>query len=126
MPARSRAPVGNEPVGHPRALPLHGVLASATSDAPLQGGHGVGLHDGPGRLRLHHHHLPEDLALAPFVAGFTRVFTMQRPGSTNFPAFFTCCALTSPKLVSSFMHSDFFSSVCAAKASAKPPMVIPC
>merc|ERR1719249_275025 len=66
---------------------------------------------------------PKTSLLPAFVAGFRRVFTMHRPGNTNFPAFFTCCAPTSPKLVSTFMQSDFFNSVCAANASASPPLV---
>merc|ERR1711972_365166 len=38
---------------------------SSDSDALLQGGHAVGLHNGLRGLRLDHHHLAEDLTLPP-------------------------------------------------------------
>merc|ERR1712039_901111 len=42
----------------------HAQTRSSDSDALLQSGHAVGLHNGLGRLGLHYHHLPEDLTLA--------------------------------------------------------------
>ena len=48
---------------------------------------------------------------------------LVQDGDQTIAAFFNSVAPTSPKLVSTFMHSDFFSSVCEAKASASPPLV---
>merc|ERR1719391_265603 len=67
---------------------------------------------------------PKTSRLPAFVAGFNRVFTMQSPGNTNLPAFFTSFVATPARLLITFMHSDFFSSVSEAKASAKPPLVM--
>merc|ERR1719391_1493437 len=67
---------------------------------------------------------PKTSRLPAFVAGFSRVFTMHSPGSTNLPAFFTSFVATPARLLITFMHSDFFSSVSEAKASAKPPLVM--
>merc|ERR1719428_440379 len=67
--------------------------------------------------------LPKTSRLPAFVAGFKRVFTMHKPGSTNFPTFFTCCVATSAKLVITLAHSDFFNSVSEAKASAMAPLL---
>ena len=70
------------------------------------------------------HIFPKISFLPAFVAGFTRVFTMHSPEIVNLPAFFSCVAATPPKLLITFMHSDLFSSVSEAKASAKPPLVM--
>merc|ERR1719291_655476 len=60
--------------------------------------------------------------LPAFVAGFLRVFTMTKPGMTNFPALFTCFAPMLARASRTLEHSDFFSSVSAARASAMPPL----
>merc|ERR1719396_89211 len=70
------------------------------------------------------HIFPKISLLPAFVAGFTRVFTMHSPGIVNLPAVFNCFAATPPRLLITFMHSDFFSSVSEARASAKAPLVM--
>merc|ERR1719291_1487395 len=60
--------------------------------------------------------------LPAFVAGFLRVFTMTKPGMTNFPAFFTCFAPMLARASRTLEQSDFFNSVSAARASAIPPL----
>merc|ERR1719291_137277 len=42
----------------------------------------------------------------------------------TFPALFTASVAMPPKLFNTFMHSDRFSSVCVAMASARPLFVI--
>merc|ERR1719291_686898 len=42
----------------------------------------------------------------------------------TFPELFTASVATSPKLFSTFMHSERFNSVSAASASARPLFVI--
>merc|ERR1719321_1761077 len=64
------------------------------------------------------HIFPKISFLPAFVAGFRRVFTMHSPGIVSLPAFFNCAVATPPKLLITFMHSDFFSSVSEAKAFA--------
>merc|ERR1719384_1376166 len=55
--------------------------------------------------------LPKTSLLPAFVAGFNRVLIIHKPGSTNFPAFFTSFAPISAKLFTAFAHTAFFSSV---------------
>merc|ERR1719262_1845923 len=68
--------------------------------------------------------LPKTSLLPALVAGLRRVFTMQMPGKTNFPALFTCSAAMPARLLTIFMHSDFLISVSVANASASPPLVM--
>merc|ERR1719321_414351 len=68
--------------------------------------------------------LPNIMRLPAFVAGFTRVFTVHTPGTTNFPAFFTCAWATSAKTPRIFEHSDFLRPVSVASASAMAPLVM--
>merc|ERR1712025_211507 len=65
--------------------------------------------------------LPNIMRLPAFVAGFTRVFTVHTPGTTNFPAFFTCAWATSAKTPRIFEHSDFLRPDSVASASAMAP-----
>merc|ERR1712151_1104350 len=67
--------------------------------------------------------LPNISRFPAFVAGFTRVFIIARPGMVTLPVFFTSLVTTSAKLVNTLAQSDFFSSVAVAKASAKPVFV---
>merc|ERR1719442_265503 len=60
--------------------------------------------------------------LPALVAGFLRVLIMTKPGMTNFPALFTCFAPRLARASRILEHSDFFSSVSAARASAIPPL----
>merc|ERR1711944_112678 len=96
----------------------------AHSDALLQGGHWVGLHSVLAGLAFTITTLPKTSLLPALVAGFKRVFTMQRPGITNLPALFTSLVATPARLLMTFMQSDLFSSVSSANARARPPFVI--
>merc|ERR1711979_104693 len=55
--------------------------------------------------------LPKTSLLPAFVAGFSLVLTMHKPGNTNFPARFTSFAPISAKLVTALAHTDFLISV---------------
>merc|ERR1719148_482803 len=68
--------------------------------------------------------LPNISRLPAFVAGFTRVLIMARPGMVTLPVFFNSLVATSAKLASTLAQSDFFSSVAAAMASARPVLVM--
>merc|ERR1711948_226696 len=96
---------------------------SNTSYALLQGSDGDGLHDRLRRLGLHDDDLAEHLLLPAFVAGFRRVLIMQTPGMITFPVFFTSLLARAARLSSTFEHSDFFSSVEAAIASQRAPLL---
>merc|ERR1719453_1338464 len=66
--------------------------------------------------------LPKATLVPAFLAGFILVLIMQRPGIVNFPAFFTSAVARLAKLSRIFEHSDFFSPLLSAKASAMPPL----
>lgn len=67
--------------------------------------------------------LPKISRLPAFVAGFVRVFTMQRPGMVTLPALFTAFVATAARLSKTLTQSFFFNSVSVAMASARPPLV---
>mmetsp|Transcript_1516 Transcript_1516/g.927 ORF Transcript_1516/g.927 Transcript_1516/m.927 type:complete len:130 (-) Transcript_1516:33-422(-) len=67
---------------------------------------------------------PNITFLPAFVAGFFRVFTMQRPGSVNFPSPFNSCVAIPPREPMTLEHSLFFRPVSLASASARAPFVI--
>merc|ERR1712238_200664 len=56
---------------------------------------------------------PNISLLPALVAAFRRVLIVQTPGMVIFPALFTCFAATSAKLLRTFIHSDFLTSVSA-------------
>merc|ERR550525_1844687 len=60
--------------------------------------------------------LPKTSLLPAFVAGFNRVLIIHKPGSTNFPAFFTSFAPISAKLAKALAHSPFLISVASESA----------
>merc|ERR550525_1925478 len=68
--------------------------------------------------------LPKTSLLPAFVAGFKRVLTMHKPGTTNFPARFTSFAAISARLLIAFVHSDFLISVASESAWARAPLVM--
>merc|ERR1719511_106768 len=68
--------------------------------------------------------LPKTSFLPALVAGFRRVLTIATPGIVNFPFFFTSVAATTARLLSTFVHSDFFNSVAVARASAIAVLVM--
>merc|ERR1719323_372585 len=68
--------------------------------------------------------LPKISRFPALVAGFTRVLILQRPGMVKIPAFFTSVVATSAKVLRSFAHCDFFTSVPCANASASAPLVM--
>merc|ERR1712099_109779 len=59
---------------------------------------------------------PKTSLLPALVAGFKRVLIMHKPGSTNLPTFFTCCAPIAAKLFTAFAHTAFFKSVLSESA----------
>merc|ERR1712110_119322 len=63
---------------------------------------------------------PKTSLLPAFVAGFLRVFIMQRPGMVNLPALFTSLVATAARLSSTFLTAAGFSSVAVASAAAMP------
>merc|ERR550525_2095124 len=65
--------------------------------------------------------LPKTSLLPAFVAGFKRVLTMHKPGTTNFPARFTSFAAISARLFIAFVHSDFLISVALRVLGQGPP-----
>merc|ERR1711948_88364 len=67
--------------------------------------------------------LPNISLLPAFVAGFRRVLIMQTPGTIPFPVFFTSLLARDARLSSTLEHWDFFSSVEAAIASQRAPLV---
>merc|ERR1719188_473061 len=68
--------------------------------------------------------LPKTSFLPPFVAGFTRVFNLHKPGRANTPVFLTCSVATAARLSMTFAQTDFLSSHSVAKASAIAPLVM--
>merc|ERR1719223_1352335 len=66
--------------------------------------------------------LPNISRLPAFVAGFTRVLTMTKPGMVTLPTFFTCSVATAARLSMTDTTSFLFNSVSAAMASARPPL----
>merc|ERR1719446_945839 len=68
--------------------------------------------------------LPKTSLLPAFVAGFTRVFNLHKPGREKMPVDPTSFVATSAKLSMTFEHTDFFSSHEVASASASAPLVI--
>merc|ERR1740123_1568196 len=67
--------------------------------------------------------LPNISLLPAFVAGFRRVLIMHTPGTITFPVFFTSLLARDARLSSTLEHWDFFSSVEAAIASQRAPLV---
>merc|ERR1719352_1717806 len=68
--------------------------------------------------------LPKISLLPAFVAGFTRVFNLHKPGREKRPVFPTSFVAISAKLSMNFEHTDFLSSHEVASASAIAPFVI--
>merc|ERR1712186_39003 len=68
--------------------------------------------------------LPKISFLPAFVAGFVRVFSLNKPGMANTPVLVTSCVAISAKLPMSFAHTDFFNSHSFASASAIAPFVM--
>eukprot|EP00428_Durinskia_dybowskii_P067283 CAMPEP_0170388412 /NCGR_PEP_ID=MMETSP0117_2-20130122/18070_1 /TAXON_ID=400756 /ORGANISM="Durinskia baltica, Strain CSIRO CS-38" /LENGTH=75 /DNA_ID=CAMNT_0010644331 /DNA_START=130 /DNA_END=354 /DNA_ORIENTATION=- len=58
------------------------------------------------------------------VAGFKRVFTTHKYGTTNFPVFFTSVAAMLARASRIFVTCDFFNSASPANVSAKAPLVM--
>merc|ERR1719387_923717 len=67
--------------------------------------------------------LPNITRLPAFVAGFFLVLIMTKPGTTNFPALFTCFAAISARASMILQQSDLFTLEAAARASAIPDFV---
>merc|ERR1719195_1855319 len=68
--------------------------------------------------------LPKISRFPALVAGLTPVLILQRPGMVKTPAFFTSAVATSAKVLRTFAHCDFFTSVPVANASASAPLVM--
>merc|ERR1719346_687488 len=66
--------------------------------------------------------LPNISRLPALVAGFTRVLIMQRPGTVNFPTFFTSAAATPARLSKTLEIAVFFISHASATACAIAPL----
>merc|ERR1719266_2597514 len=66
--------------------------------------------------------LPNISRLPALVAGFTRVLIMQRPGTVNFPTFFTSAAATPARLSKTLEIAVFFISHLSATACAIAPL----
>merc|ERR1719215_2549396 len=63
-------------------------------------------------------------AFTTFFAGFIRVLILHKPGSVKIPCFATSLVAISAMLPMSFAHTDFFSSLSVASASARAPLVM--
>merc|ERR1712125_94321 len=67
---------------------------------------------------------PNISRLPAFVAGFTRVFTRQSPGTVKTEFFFSSAAATPARASMTFAAWDFLSSHVPARDSARAPLVI--
>merc|ERR1711976_1118814 len=67
---------------------------------------------------------PKTSRLPAFVAGFVRVFSLQRPGRVNTPVFLTSAVATLAMVSNILEHTVFFNSHSVANASARAPLVI--
>merc|ERR1719356_1753018 len=96
---------------------------SPCSDALLQGTQRKGLDDLFRRLR--HHHLAKISFLPAFVAGFIRVFSLNKPGIEKVPVLpATSFVAIVVKLPMSFVHTFFFSSHLSASAATIAVLVM--
>merc|ERR1719454_1413962 len=68
--------------------------------------------------------LPKTSLLPAFVAGFTRVLILQRPGRVNTPVPFTSAVPTSAIVARTLVTTLFFNSHFPATASARAPLLI--
>merc|ERR1719275_288127 len=68
--------------------------------------------------------LPNITLFPALVAGLTLVLILHSPWTVNSPVLFTSLAPTSARAPMSFEQTDFFRSVFAASASARPPFDI--
>merc|ERR1712014_431052 len=64
--------------------------------------------------------LPKTSLFPAFVAGFVRVFNLNKPGMAKMPVLTTSFVAISAKLSMTFEHTDFLSSHEVASASAIP------
>merc|ERR1719378_177952 len=67
---------------------------------------------------------PNAILLPAFVAGFTRVLILKRPGSVNFPIDFTCSAAMPARFSTTCLHTLLFIPISAEIACTKPVFVI--
>merc|ERR1719472_430640 len=67
---------------------------------------------------------PKAIRTPAFVAGFTRVLILQRPGIVKMPVFFTSAVARVAKLSRSPEHTFVFISCCSASVLMRAPFVM--